>query len=205
MLLDPPTYNPTNWTVMLTPAHPLPANRFFHLQIRGAAGGGLEDLRSNLLSGDGATAGTDYTAMLAQGTNLRYATPLGDQVSLSITGGGMIEDLLSGTGEGEQLTVVGAVPHRTVLSGSVRKSRTGTGQAYIGPTLYGLGRFGDVRVRMYSPPFEIGQYPFSSGSTAASTLVTLAEPAILTEGSPTGTVRRAAARPMHRPKVKLHR
>ncbi|HKM56423.1 MAG TPA: hypothetical protein VJY33_23670, partial [Isosphaeraceae bacterium] len=209
VLLDPPTYNLSNRTVTLTPAHPLPANRFFHLQIRGAAGGGVEDLGLNLLAGDGATAGTDYSALLAQGTNLRYATPLGDQVSLSITGGGMIEDLLSGTGEGEQLTVVGAVPHRTVLSGSVRRSRTGTGRAYLGPTLYGLGQFGDVRVRMYSPPFEIGQYPFSPGSTASGTLRTLAQPAIITKGSPTGTVRTAAARqtarPMHRPTVKLHR
>ncbi len=205
VLLDPPTYNLSNRTVTLTPAHPLPANRFFHLQIRGAAGGGVEDLGSNLLAGDGATAGTDYTAMLAQGTNLRYATPLGDQVSLSITGGGMIEDLLSGTGEGEQLTVVGAVPHRTVLSGSVRKSRTGTGRAYLGPTLYGLGQFGDVRVRMYSPPFQVGQYPFSPGSTASGTLRTLAQPAIITKGSPTGTVRTAAARQRARPMVKLHR
>jgi hypothetical protein len=143
--------------------------------------------------------------MLAQGSKLRYATPLGDQVSLSITGGGMIEDLLSGTGEGEQLTVVGAVPHRTVLSGSVRKSRTGTGRAYIGPTLYGLGQFGDVRVRMYSPPFEIGRYPFSPGATASGTLMTLAQPAILSKGFPTGTVRTAAAKPVHRSMVKLHR
>jgi hypothetical protein len=147
--------------------------------------------------------------MLAQGTNLRYVTPLGDQVSLRITGGGMIEDLLSGTGEGEQLAVVGAVPHRTVLSGSVRKSRTGTGRAYIGPTIYGLGQFGDVRVRMYSPPFLIGQYPFSPGSTASATLKTLAQPEAVTKGTSTSTAKKAAAKraaaPMLRPKAKFHR
>lgn len=165
----------------------------FHLQISGAAGGGVEDMGSNLLAGNGTTPGTAYTAMLAQGTNLRYVTPLGDQVSLRINGGGMIEDLLSGTGEGEQLTVVGAVPHRTVLSGSVRKSRTGTGRAYLGPTIYGLGQFGDVRVRMYSPPFLIDQYPFSPGSTATGTLKTLAQPNAVTRRSPSGTLKTAAA------------
>jgi uncharacterized repeat protein (TIGR01451 family) len=204
-----PTYNLTNRTVILTPARPLPANRFFHLQIKGTAGGGVEDLWANLLAGNGTTAGTDYTIMLAQGTNLRYATPLGDQVSLRITGGGMIEDLLSGTGQGEQLTVVGAVPHHTVVSGSVRKSRAGTGQAYIGPTIYGLGQFGDVRVRMYSPPFLIGQYPFSPGSTASSTSKALAQADAVTKGSPSSTAKTSAVRrattSLLRPMVKFHR
>ena len=70
-----------------------------------------------MLTGNGTTAGTAYTALLARGTNLRYFTPLGDQVSLKITGGGIIDDLLNGSGQGIKLSVVGEVPHRTVLIG----------------------------------------------------------------------------------------
>ena len=74
--------------------------------------------------------------------------------------------------------MVGEVPHHTVLSGSVRKVRGGTGQAYLGDTIWGLGNFGDVRVKLASPPFQISQYPFSPGSaasTAAKPLIALSE------------------------------
>ena len=47
--------------------------------------------------------------MLARGTSLKYYTPAGDQVSLKITGGGIIDDLLGGTGQGITLSVVGAI------------------------------------------------------------------------------------------------
>ena len=72
----------------------------------------------NLLAGNGSTAGTDYTAMVARGTNLRYYTPSGDRVTFKITGGGIIDDWLSGSGQGVKLSVVNEVPHHTVLSGS---------------------------------------------------------------------------------------
>ena len=95
--------------------------------------------------------------------------PRATQVNLQIKGGGIIDDLLNGSGQGTRLTVVGEVPHRTVLTGSVKKAPGGGGRDYIGPTIYGLGQFGDVRVRMYSPPFLVGQYPFMPGSSTAHT------------------------------------
>ena len=156
-----------------------------------------------MLAGDGSTAGTSYTAMLARGTSLKYSTPAGDQVSLKITGGGIIDDLLSGSGQGIKLSVVGEVPHHTVLSGSVRKVRGGTGQAYLGSTIWGLGKFGDVRVKMSSPPFQISQYPFSPGSVAAKT----AGPMTVVSGA--GVKARASqtavARTMNRPFRVFHR
>jgi uncharacterized repeat protein (TIGR01451 family) len=164
-----PSYDPSIFTVTLTPSQPLQANRFFHLFINGATSGGIEDIGGNMLAGDGVIAGTNYTALLARGTSLKYFTPAGDQVTLKITGGGIIDDLLDGTGLGRKFTVVGEVPHRTVLTGSVKKMKGGTGRAYIGPTVYGLGQFGDVRVKMYSPPFQVSYYPFSPGSSAALT------------------------------------
>jgi hypothetical protein len=193
--------------VVLTPSQPLPPNQFFHLWISGA----VEDLDGNMLSGDGRAQGTSYTAMLARGTKLSYYTPAGDQVSLKTTGGGIIDDLLSGSGEGVRLTVVGEVPHRTVLSGSVRKVRGGTGQAYLGYTIWGLGSYGDVRVRLSSPRFQIDQYPFSPGSAASQAAM---PQTVLSGGetkpgsSPAPAVRqtsRKVARTTNRPFHAIHR
>ena len=64
----------SSFVVVLTPAQPLPANRFFHLELNAGAAG-LEDLGDNMLAGNGTTAGTSYTAMLARGTSLKYFTP----------------------------------------------------------------------------------------------------------------------------------
>jgi uncharacterized repeat protein (TIGR01451 family) len=161
-------YQSSNQIVALTPAQPLRVNQFFQLSINGDSAAGLEDIGDNRLAGDGVTPGTSYTAMLARGASLKYYTPADDQVSLKITGGGIIDDLLSGSGQGIKLSVVGEVPHRTVLSGSIRKARGGTGKAYLGYTIWGLGNFGDVRVKMSSPPFQISQYPFSPGSVAST-------------------------------------
>ena len=47
-----------------------------------------------------------------------YYTPSGDQVKLQLTGGGFLDDWLSGSGQGIKLSVVNEVPHHTVLSGS---------------------------------------------------------------------------------------
>ena len=161
-------YQSSDEIVTLTPAQPLPANQFFHLWISGSTPGGVEDVGRNMLAGDGSTPGSAFTVMMAQGANLKYYTPSGDQVSLKITGGGVIDDLLTGTGQGLKLTVLDEVPHHTTLTGTLHKVRGGTGVAYLGYTIWGLGNFGDVRVKMYSPPFQIGEYPFSPGSTVST-------------------------------------
>ena len=196
-------YQSSSLIVALTPAQPLPANQFFHLWINSGTPGGVEDLGKNMLAGDGSTAGTSYTAMLAQGTSLKYYTPAGDQVSLKITGGGILDDLLSGSGQGIKLAVVGEVPHHTVLSGSVRKVRGGTGWAYLGSTIWGLGSFGDVRVKLSSPPFQISQYPFSPGSAASKAAVARSAQAV----NPKPASRRRStleARMMNRPFHAFH-
>jgi hypothetical protein len=55
------------------------------------------------------------------------------------------------------------VPHRTVLAGTVKQGKHGTGRAYLGYSLYGLGQFGNVKVTLKSPPFQIQRFPFSPG------------------------------------------
>jgi hypothetical protein len=191
-------YQSSSLIVALTPAQPLPFNRFFQLSING----GIEDVDDERLAGDGSNPGTSYTAMLGQGTKLSYVTSAGDRVSLRITGGGILDDLLSGSGQGIRLAVVGEVPHHTVLSGHVREGRTGAGQAYLGDTIWGLGAFGDVRVKLRPPQFRISQYPFSPGSLASETQ---AIPSLSVAHKPAS--RRAstgAARTMDRPFHAFH-
>jgi hypothetical protein len=83
----------------------------------------------------------------------------GNQVTVKLTGPGYLEDVLDSTGQGVVLTVIGEVPHRTSLSGSVRKVRGKSGRTNIG-AIKGLGKFGDVRVSLRSPTFLVNQYPF---------------------------------------------
>jgi hypothetical protein len=51
------------------------------------------------------------------------------------------------------------VPHRTTLSGTLKARKHGSGQTEIG-TITGLGQFGQVKVRMKTPPFQVAQMPF---------------------------------------------
>lgn len=190
-------YQSSSLIVALTPAQPLPANTFYHLWINGGTTGGVEDVGGNILAGNGSTAGTSYTAMLACGTSLKYDTPAGDQVSLKIIGGGILDDLLSGTGQGVELSVVGEVPHHTVLSGSVKKVKGGTGRAYLGYTICGLGNFGDVRVKLSTPPFEISHYPFSPGSTVSTSSLRQAVTPEAATRSRSISVARTMKRPFH--------
>ena len=57
------------------------------------------------------------------------------------------------------LTIIGEVPHRTSLSGSLRRTRGSSGRTNLG-TINGLGNFGDVRISLRSPTFLVNQYPF---------------------------------------------
>jgi uncharacterized repeat protein (TIGR01451 family) len=156
------TYNASNWTVTLVPGSLLSLNQFYHIAVNGSPTTGITSIAGSELAGAGpGLAGTDYTAMFAQGTKLTYVDTSQNKVTLTIKKGGYLDDVLSGAGQGGELVVVGEVPHRTVLSGTIKKRKHGTGQSFLGYTIYGLGQFGDVRVKMKSPPFEITRYPFS--------------------------------------------
>ncbi|APW61472.1 beta strand repeat-containing protein [Paludisphaera borealis] len=61
-----PTYDPSTFTVTLTPWEPIVGNTFYHLTLVGTSGG-LVNLGGTSLSGDGATAGTDNQSSLARG------------------------------------------------------------------------------------------------------------------------------------------
>ena len=147
----------------LVPAQPLKSNQFYSLLIKGTAGG-VTDLGGNELAGAGAGhPGTNFTALFAQGTDLKYVDAGGNQVTFTVQHGGYLQDLLTGSGLGQRLVLVGEVPHKTVLSGTVVPGKHGSGRAYLGYSVYGLGQFGNVRVNMKSPPFVVQRYPFSPG------------------------------------------
>ncbi len=61
--------------------------------------------------------GSNYVASFGQGTKLQYVDQTGNKVSLKLSGGGYLQDVLY-QGEGQTLTIIGEKPHRSVLSGT---------------------------------------------------------------------------------------
>jgi uncharacterized repeat protein (TIGR01451 family) len=160
-------YSIANRTVTLVPSAPLPAGHFYRLQVMGTGATAIRDLAGNLLAGTtNGAAGTNYVTSFGQGTKLQYVDNSGNQVTVKLTGPGYLEDVLDSTGQGVVLTVIGEVPHRTSLSGSVRKVRGKSGRTNMG-AIKGLGKFGEVRVSLRSPTFLVNQYPFQQKGRGA--------------------------------------
>jgi hypothetical protein len=163
-----PIYNALTHTITLVPALPLPSGQYYEIQVVGTGPTPVHDIAGNLLAGaTTGLAGTNYVAYFGQGTRLQYFDHLGNKVTLNLTGGGYMEQIRDATGDGQLLTLIGVVPHRSKLSGGVRansghaKQRTGrsSGRTNLG-IIQGLRNFGDVRVTLTSPPFYVTQYPF---------------------------------------------
>jgi uncharacterized repeat protein (TIGR01451 family) len=179
-------YDPNNRTVSLIPSAALAANQFYLVRVVGA---GVVDLVGNGLAGDGTgTPGTDFASYVGRGTKLSYVDQSGHLVSLSLTGGGVLDLTRSPSGQAQTLQVVAPVAGRSVLSGSVRGGSTTIG------AITGLGQFGQVRVRMNTPPFLVSLFPFR--------LTPISPPAVDgVEGAPvTTSSKRKVAIP--RPKVR---
>jgi uncharacterized repeat protein (TIGR01451 family) len=154
-----PLYDDATRTVTLIPSRPLPGGSFYNLSINGSAPGGLTDRFGNLLDGDGdGRAGGNQVASFARGTNLSYLDRDGDQVSLRLTGSGLIEIQRGGNGEAQRVRLLGVRP-RSILNGSVRRSGVGDGSASLG-FVEGLGAFqGGARSRLTTPPFTALNQP----------------------------------------------
>ncbi len=74
---------------------------------------------------------------------------------------GYLDEIRDPTGNGQLLTLDGGIAHKTVLSGTVARTKgKGSGVTTLG-SIGGLGRFGDIRVKLTSPPFLVREYPFS--------------------------------------------
>jgi hypothetical protein len=153
-------YNPTTDSVTVVPSWPLPARQYVQIQVVGAGPSGVRDLAGNRLDGAGTgTPGTDYVASFAQGTRLQYVDSAGNRVTLQVKGPGYLQQVRNSSGGGILLDLVGMVPHRTTLTGSVKAPKGRGGQTDLG-SIEGLGQFGDVRVLLRTPPFRVRQFPF---------------------------------------------
>jgi hypothetical protein len=90
---------------------------------------------------------------------LQYTDASGNLVTLKIKGPGYLEQVRDAYGNGQILTVIGEVPGRTTLSGSIKKAKGASGRTSLG-VINGLGSFGQVKVQITSPPFMLRQFPF---------------------------------------------
>jgi uncharacterized repeat protein (TIGR01451 family) len=153
------SYNPATYTVTVVPSVPLASNRFYQIVVVGSGTSAIRDLAGNMLDGAfSGLAGTNYVASFGQGTKLSYVDQRGNKVSVKLSGGGYLQDVIY-QGEGQALTVIGERPRRTVLSGTVKKVKRSGGTTNLG-MIRGLGNFGEVRVTLKTPPFLVKQYPF---------------------------------------------
>ena len=169
---------PAGSTFTIVPAQPLMAGHFYRVVVSGAGASAVHDLAGNALAGAGpGQSGTDYVALIGRGTTLKYYDDTGDLVTLKVTGGGYLDEIRGPRGEGQVLRLQDAVAHKTVLSGSVVRSKgRGAGTTSLG-TIEGLGQFGDVRVTLSSPSFTVRQYPFFLGRGRLLTTTTRPAPA----------------------------
>jgi uncharacterized repeat protein (TIGR01451 family) len=160
MAVVAPAYSTATRSVTLVPRVPLTSGHLFEVVVRGNGAGAIEDVAGVMLDGAGTNSpGTSYVATFVQGTKLQYVDGSGNRVMLKLKGPGYLQQVRNQAGDGVVLNVVGEAPHRTTLSGSVHATRGSKGRTNLG-VITGLGRFGDVRVLLSSPPFFVRQYPF---------------------------------------------
>ncbi len=159
--LNTPSYDPTRSVVTLIPSQPLAAGHFYRILVAGSGPAGLMDLAGNALDGTATgPAGTNYVALFGRGTSLKYYDDSGNLVTLKVTRGGYLDLLRSATGEGLSLRLQGGVPGKSVLTGSVAKTRGRAARTTTLQDIEGLGQFGQIRVNMSASSFTVKQYPF---------------------------------------------
>jgi len=150
-------YNPLNNSVSLSFSHGLPTGVFSRLNVTG-----VTDRFNNVINGG------SYSATFSRGANLSYADSNGDLVNLRLGGGGVIDLFRQPNGEAGIMRLVGTVPGRSTLDGSVRRrAPQGDGVTTL-QRIEGLGTFGAVRSRLRTPPFVVTDVPAQNTVTVAA-------------------------------------
>ncbi len=148
-------YNDQNHTVTLVPAVLLSLGKFYGVAVNGSTAGAIADLSGNTLSGNGSGApGSDFDSFFAIGTNLSYVDSSGSTVNLRLTDGGTMYLTRFANGQGNVLQLLGVVPGRSRLSGSVHHTKTSLSYTTIN-TINGLGSFGSVHSSLTTPSFYV--------------------------------------------------
>ncbi|HZW34438.1 MAG TPA: hypothetical protein VFF52_27185 [Isosphaeraceae bacterium] len=129
------------------PGSALPLNQLYRIVIDGQTSGllnnGVTDANGNLLAGSDGIAGTPFVATVGVGTRLVYTDGSGNVVSLRLSRGGLMELTQAPNGEIQQLKLVGTVPNKSTLTGSVRHGRR-AGRTALPPITGSTG----VRLRL---------------------------------------------------------
>jgi uncharacterized repeat protein (TIGR01451 family) len=150
----------STFAVSLYPFVPLVSGHTYEIVVMGTGATAIRDDAGNALAASTTSQpGSNYVATFEQGTSLNYVDGARNKVTLAIKGPGYLEQVRDAYGNGQVLTVMGEVPGRTTLSGSIKKSKGATGRTSLG-VINGLGNFGNVKVLMTSPPFMLRQFPF---------------------------------------------
>jgi hypothetical protein len=168
-------YDAPSLSATLTPNVPLAPNRFYRITLEGLAtpllNNGLTDRFANQLAGSGGVPGTPFIVTFAASTRLAYADGAGNIVTLQLKRGGLIELFRSPDGRVEQLTLLGAVSGRSILTGSVRRRHGGAGRI----SLPAIGGAAGVRIRLRTP-FVMPQVPVAPNAARAQPAARTAAP-----------------------------
>lgn len=141
------SYDPATNTATLTPKKPLAMNKVYQFVAYGS--NGVTDVGGQGLEGN-VSASNDYSIFFGLGTHLQYVDADGDNVSLKLSGPGLLDLTRAFNGNASSLILEDTTP-QSVLSGKVHKGKYGDGQATIdlvGPT-------GGVNDELTKPPFII--------------------------------------------------
>jgi hypothetical protein len=161
-------YDPVTRTVTLTAREPFGQTQFTRLQInvRGNRGG-LTDLRGNLLDGepDGEPGGDAvFWFRVFSGTSVTFTDLDGDQVTLTITGGGRLDGIVPIRTQRRQLTqfwILDPIALRSTLNGTVRPR--GDGIVVIAEII-GLDKK-EFTPLLTNPSFRVNMLAFDSNAT----------------------------------------
>jgi hypothetical protein len=156
--LSSAVYNPATMSVTLAPTSPLPYNTFFRIVVDPLTdpilGRGITDLSGNLLSGrSNGVAGGSFVMTFGAGSQLTYTDSLGKTVYLSLSGGGMIQMFRAANGDVQNATLIGTVPHKSVLS--LHANSAGGKYTYLPP----IQRASGVKFRYRTPPIVFKPTP----------------------------------------------
>ncbi|WP_422930426.1 beta strand repeat-containing protein [Singulisphaera sp. PoT] len=138
------SYNPANNTVNLHFATPLGSNQFYHVRVVGVTDPGGLRIASGV-----------YDAYFGRGSTLVYPDSRGSSVTLRLNGGGVLDLTRFANGDGNRLQILNPVFRRSTLMGRV----TGGSSTSLA-SVTGLGSFGQVKLRLSTPPFYVNQMPF---------------------------------------------
>jgi hypothetical protein len=143
-------YNSAMSVVTVIPSSPLPLNRYERITINGLAtqllGRGLVNTSGVLLSGlSNGVPGGAFVTTFGVGSSLFYTDSTGKKVTLSLTGGGLIEINRTPAGDPQSVSLLGAIPGKSVLT--FQANNAGGRTTYMPPIQDAAG----VRLRYKTP------------------------------------------------------